>query len=524
MFRQWNTTKTPSRAKPLLVSLPVMRILRMRNILPIAIACGLIVSFMTLQRRLLMEEAVSDQSLPRRVPPRKTRSSEEHAHHAFLLQTSNTTLLAQAPYREMQFFLRKHSNSTGSRFIQHLQEQLYGRPEWEPHRQNFCERTLPLCIGGYHNSISKISSGPFKASSHRFSTSLDRVFNYYNNREDETFLPLLPHSNFTTVYHVRHFRDTNHAIINLGTNKVCLPLLLAAASIDPDHGMVVELGPFAGFSSKCAAYGVLAAMQSNDSNVPNDPSTTSRLVSFDTFQGEVNFGAIVRKSSWVKEVYPSFTKQNSNFVKLWEDTVQDVYPQAKAIVGHINTLVVTDEKIKQQVSELSTVTPQVFIIDTVKTSKLLHEHLGGLTLHVGTVVFLMDFQRTKDLIQQIYGCFRQNYLLPVYISWNNEHVAFVVKKSFTVNDQEIFQCYQRLAATNFHTTTTTPPHPIHMMQTRVKQDLMFLSGLTTNADIHERFRVNLRDQTLTKWNRAIEEQDEWTWRILLGLGDRSLKK
>ncbi|KAG7342476.1 hypothetical protein IV203_007569 [Nitzschia inconspicua] len=215
-------------------------------------------------------------------------------------------------------------------------------------------------------------------------------------------------------------------------------------------------------------------------------------------------------------MYPGFGKQNSSFVQLWRDTVQHVYPQAKSVVGYINTTTVNDDVI-QNLSGSSKLIPQLLIVDTVKTSKLLHEHLGGLKIHAGTVLFLMDFQRSKDLVQQIYGCFRPKYLLPVYISWNNEHVAFVVTRTLSVNEPDIFQCYQELAKVNFHTTT----FHIHLMKTRMEQDLMFLSGLTTNAAIHERFREGLRDKTLQAMNKALNEQDEWTWRVLSGLGDRS---
>jgi hypothetical protein len=461
-----------------------------------------------------MEETKEDQTvLPPAIKIQERRSSnirsndpDDPTNVASILNSFNTTFLAEAPYQTMTTFLQKYPDSTGARFIHFLQAELYGRPEWEPHRQSFCERTLPLCIGGYHNSNTKNSL----SSSNRFSTSLERIFSYFNDRENDTFLPLLlPPTDSTTVHRVRHFRDTEHVIVNLGTNKACLPLMLAAASIDFEKGMVVELGPFAGFSSKCAAYGILAARQ-NATHQKED--TTPRLVSFDTFEGKVNYDALARKVPWVKEMYPGFTKEHSNFVQLWKDTVQDVYPQAKAISGHINDTIIKDE-----ISKLSQLKPEVFIVDTVKTSKLLHEHLGGLTIRAGTILFLMDFQRSKDLVQQVYGCIRPQYLLPVYISWNNEHMAFVVTQTFTVNDPDIFQCYQKLAKVDFRTT----PYHTHVMKARLKQDLVFLSGLTTDAETHEQFREGLRDKTMQAMNKALDEQDEWTWRVLSGLGDRS---
>lgn len=465
------------------------------------------------QRDLPLSLAIQEQN---------SNNPDDHANVAAIINSVNTTWLAEAPYQTMQTFLEEYPNSAGTLFIRLLQTQLHGHPEWEPHRQSFCERTLPLCIGGYHNSNDKIpSSATTTASSNKNNintksrTSLDRIFNYYSNRERDTYLPLLPQTANTSVYRIRNFRDTEHGIVNLGTNKACLPLMLAGASIDVDKGMVVELGPFAGFSSKCAAYGILAALQ-NTTFPDNASYSSSRLLSFDTFEGEVNYNSLNRKGPWIRELYPAFSSDNSSFVQLWADTVQDVYPQAKAIPGYINVEVVNDDTI-QKLAGSSGLSPEILIVDTVKTSKLLHEHLGGLTIHAGTVLFLMDFQRSTDLVQQIYGCFRPNYLLPVYISWNNEHVAFVVTKSFTVNDPGIFECYQKLAKVDFQTTA----YHTHVMKARLKQDLVFLSGLTTDAEIHERFREKLRDKTSHAMNKALDSQDEWTWRVLAGLGDRS---
>jgi hypothetical protein len=126
----------------------------------------------------------------------------------------------------MQSFLRDNPNTTGSRFIQLLQTQLFGNPEWEPHRQTFCGRTLPLCIGGYHNSNAKLSSHASNTSAPRFSTSLDRIFNYYNNQEPQYYCPR-PTPPVSTM---------SAASNNMGTNKVCQTLFLAAACIDPEYG------------------------------------------------------------------------------------------------------------------------------------------------------------------------------------------------------------------------------------------------------------------------------------------------
>jgi hypothetical protein len=285
--------------------------------------------------------------------------------------------------------------------------------------------------------------------------------------------------------------------------------MLAAASIDHDTDMVLELGPFTGFSSKCAAYGILAAK-----NFGTSSDDLPRLLSFDTFNGEVNYRTISKHAPWAKEVNPNYRNGNASFVGLWQRTVQFVYPQAQAMPGYINATLLNDVLLQKLFDPLS---PQVLIADTVKTAKLLHEQLGGLTLNAGMVLFLMDFQRSKEVVQQVYGCFRQDYLLPVYISWNNEHMAFVITKTFKVNDPEIFQCYELLSKTDFEKN----PYHKKVMEARVKQDLVFLSGLTIDSDVHERFREGLWDKTMQAMVKIMDDQDEWTWRVLAGIGDRS---
>jgi hypothetical protein len=497
----------------------------LKSLTALAIVCCFSASLVSLQRRLLAEDSSlssllsfqDDNSfLPHPTPTQGTvhgnddrdtnYTTLEAAAVNFMLRTDNTTLLALEPYQSMQSFLQQYPDTAGSRFIRLIQKELHGRPEWEPQRQLFCERVLPLCIGGYHNTNGRSTVPP--------SASMEQTYKYYSTQEHNFHVPLLPKIDATSVYRVRRFRQTDHILHNLGSTKACLPLLLAGASIDTS-GVVVELGPFAGFSSKCAAYGVLMAMNLTSStslDKNNDASSTTRLVSYDVFAGDVNYLSIAKYAPWVKEVYPNFTEEDSTFVKLWEDTVQDIYPGARAEQQYIDSNVLNDDTLQQRFG--TNLSPQVLIVDTVKTSKLLHHQLGGLSLQVGTVIFLMDFQRSKDLVQQIYGCFRSNFLLPIYISWNSEHMAFVVTRTFNVNDPEVFKCYRRHAAIDF----SKPSYDQKVMEARMKQDLTFLSGLTTDPKIHEQYQDGLRDKMWQTMKQILDHQDVWTWKVLQGLG------
>ena len=62
------------------------------------------------------------------------------------------------------------------------------------------------------------------------------------------------------------------------------------------------------------------------------------------------------------------------------------------------------------------------------------------------------------------------------------------------------------------------------MEARVKQDLVFLSGLTMDAGVHERYRAGLRDKAMQAMAKIIDEQDEWTWRVLAGRSSRMVPR
>ena len=127
-----------------------------------------------------------------------------------------------------------------------------------------------------------------------------------------------------SVYEIYRFRDTNNRIANLGSYPACLPLILAGASVPPS-GVIIELGPFAGFSSKCVALGLKTT----------GPIRDNALLVYDTYRGKKNQRSMTSLKKWIGTEYPNFTEANSNFLQLWKDTVHYVYPKAEPRKGFI---------------------------------------------------------------------------------------------------------------------------------------------------------------------------------------------
>jgi len=213
----------------------------------------------------------------------------------------------------------------------------------------------------------------------------------------------------------------------LGTHTVCLPLLLATSTVT-ESGMVVELGPFAGLTSKCAAMGLRKASEPRE----------NALVSYDTYEDTANFKAISSKSPWVKESYPDFTADNTDFFQIWKDTVQFEYPSAVGRKGYASKTTLNDEIIGDKNIE-------VLMIDSAKSGPALHEQAGGITIHAGSILFLMDVEKLRAQLLQVYGCLRSGFIVPVYASLGQEHWAWVVTKSFNVNQPWMKQCYANIA-------------------------------------------------------------------------------
>lgn len=529
-----------------------------------------------------------------------------------MLETNDTAVLAQGPFIELQSFLRDCPDTPAARFVALLRQELHGRPGWEPDRFRACdsESDLPLCLGGLHNRAAREEDGRV-AGEGTTTTTADHTANVGHateggnvasavmNREagkpyrrmglnvtraggpngDEgrsTYLPLLPTSEWTSVYQIqRHHRqdgtDRDYPIAKMdeNINMACLPLFLAAASIRPTKGMVVELSPSAGFSSKCLAYGIVAALQSSPSSAAGDDhkkrrrllegtltsnTATSRnfeegidggaqaagkiskvtpsakkslavrggpgrsrkyhrgatnLVAFGTFLGEKSLQAITKRAPWVKGVYPEITKDRPDFVQLWKDTVQAVYPAAKAVQGFVNAERLNDASLRREHGHPW----QVLVLNNVLSSSQWHNRLYGLrSFKRGNILFFNDFQDRPEHVQMVYGCYRATYLMPVYISWNMKHMAFVVTQTFTsVHDAEFLQCYRQVGADRDRQTD--------VMKARLKQDLAFLAGLTMDPATHGLYGAMV--ETTTKRMFSMLDMDKAkNWNLKLALAGR----
>jgi hypothetical protein len=262
------------------------------------------------------------------------------------------------------------------------------------------------------------------------------------------------HSGSFTVWHLRRYAQNKELIYKLGTDAVCLPLILAGASIQ-DFGVAVELGPFLGFTSRCLGLGL---------------NTTKRAHSFhafDSFDGKENYNAISHRLPWVKQYNESFTSQNSNFVWLWNMAMQDVYPSARAHAGWINAANVNAQHWNGQ--------PIAFLgIDSVKNWVHWKSQLEGFPsplLLKGSIFAAMDFLFT-DQPHIYYSCL-QSYLQPVYSSFcTAEHWIFIVLKD--IHQADIQKCMSELVSANGGVPSYDS---IAAMLRRMNQDLLFLRNL-----------------------------------------------
>jgi hypothetical protein len=247
----------------------------------------------------------------------------------------------------------------------------------------------------------------------------------------------------------------------------CLPLQLAGHAVTVgslnQKAVVVEFGPFAGFSSKC----IVAGMK--DHNDTGDSPPPIEFVAFDTFQNAGNFKNIVQRAPWLQQEYPNMSGEDTDFLPLWTDTVQDIYPQAHGVAGYITEDTVNHGILgNKQVALLS--------IDSAKdASQLLSQTRGIQPLKAGTILILMDFEFVSSQIKQIYGCLREQYLMPVYISWMMEHWAFVVTQDVTLSNAALADCYGAIA--------DAPDTYLPRVQERVRQDLLLLSALSEDNEL-----------------------------------------
>jgi hypothetical protein len=330
-------------------------------------------------------------------------------------------------------FMSTQGNTNGGRFVKLLREYLYADPNWEMDRLSACykSRDVIKCFAG----IKQYNSA----------TAPDQVKMPFNDNDGE--------NDVIFAREMNRYRDTNHTIHFLGTGQTCLPFLLAGTTITA-KGAIIELGPFAGFSSKCLATGLRST---------GPPRDNSMLV-YDSYNDIYNYRAIRGHAPWVRKVYPDFTEKNTDFLQLWKDTVQYVYPKAEPKQMYATTETLHDGVLGENILE-------VFVIDSAKSVFDFHKQMGNLTIHAGSVFFTNDFQQAKDNIFLFYSCLR-NIMIPVFSSFLEQWV-WVVKKTFKLNQSWVKKCYAQISENDQEARD--------IMKRQAADDIAFLlSGLRDN--------------------------------------------
>jgi hypothetical protein len=347
---------------------------------------------------------------------------------------------------QMEQFVVRNPDTPGARFIRLLRDNLHYEPGSEARRLSACTnsaikdaKNVSICFGGGRNYRKALET-----------SNIDDL-----KLEHATRLVLWENNTDMNVYKLRRYNGTDRLIPYLGTQAACLPLMLAgyAAHENPDN-VVVELGPFAGLSSRCILVGML-----------KHGVHEGAYRAFDTFEGVNNWKAISYLAPWLKKEHPEFNENQTDFLFLWKMNVESVYPTAQASVGWINKDTLNPTVLgRKHVSLLS--------IDSAKSAKMLIDQLEGLgVIATGTIIFLMDFEFVPDQVRQIYACLREDILIPVYASFSMEHWAWIVTKDFSFEDTKIRQCFSTLGISNKNITR---------MERMLVEDAQYLCGLPTD--------------------------------------------
>ena len=333
---------------------------------------------------------------------------------------------------EVTVFLKHYPDSPGAKFIR-LWTKYRGTPEDEVRRLLSCTSSANdgVCLGGDSNYQRTVKS--FKhAGNHQPPLSSipvplwDGVYsdNFSKSNKKNKTLDMT-----INVEKLRYVED-GKVIPQLGTTASCIPLMLAgyaALSSNPTKGIIVELGPFAGFSSRC----IVAGMKYYGHEIEHS------YVALDTFEELKNYKAISNLAKWTTKENPNFTQNNTNFLWLWEKNVQSIYPPAIGRPGWINKMSLNPDTLWNK-------TVTMISIDSAKNPTHLVTQLEGiLPITVGTILFLMDFGSARLQVQQIFPCLRP-YLIPYYA--HDEQWAFVVQKDIHgFSSDALASCYQDLA-------------------------------------------------------------------------------
>jgi hypothetical protein len=274
---------------------------------------------------------------------------------------------------ELNEWLDKYPETPGARFVHLLRKHLHYQLGAEDARIKDCHTTRLACFGGAQ-------------------------------ARDNFQTTLIPTTSWT-LHDFLHLNGTDK-IPRLGTDPVCLPLVLAGQSV-LDAGVVAEFGPFAGMTSRCLGLGL------------NITGIENVLYAFDTFSNENNWAAIRQQASWVKSDKRYDPKQD--FLWVWERVVHSIYPSAQAIKGPISKAT-ANRRVwgNKPVALLS--------LDSIKDVRHWQDQLEGIhSLQAGSILALQDFI-LSDQPTMLYACLR-DYLIPVFTCWDFwEPWIFIVKK------------------------------------------------------------------------------------------------
>lgn len=278
---------------------------------------------------------------------------------------------------EINEWIDQYPDTPGARFIHLLRKHIHYAHGAEDRRIDDCYTSRIECFGGAQAT----------------------------NQMKTTVIP-------TTQMTMQEFLhlDGKDKIPRLGTDPVCLPLILAGQAVQ-NTGVIVEFGPFAGMTTRCLGLGL------------NQTGVKNAMYSFDTFENENNWRAIRQQAKWVVDM-PQYDPKK-DFIWVWERVVQGVYATAKAIPGFIS---------KETANPAVWNNDQIAILSLDSVKDVLHwqDQMEGIKmLKAGSILALQDFIQT-DQPTIVYGCLR-DYLMPVFTCWDYwEPWIFVVKKDMSL--------------------------------------------------------------------------------------------
>lgn len=176
--------------------------------------------------------------------------------------------------QKFQDWLSGNQDMPGACLVDLVQQHLHNSQTANDTRLNLCHcaKNHPICFDQFHGGLEKCTTMPLS----HISVHDARCFGY---------------------------PQSGHLVHSLGTETVCLPLLLAGAAVQ-NVGIVLELDPFVGMSSCCIGLGL------------NATSSQNSLYSFDLFWNEANYKTISQNMNWIHSYKPDFW-EDSSFLCLW---------------------------------------------------------------------------------------------------------------------------------------------------------------------------------------------------------------